>query len=145
MNQRFSRLILAFRTSCVALVWLTISSSGHAQEVGRVISSTPVVQQAGFDTRVVAYNVVYEYAGRQYSVQLPQDPGPSIAVSVTPAVQAPVQPQVYAAAPTVVLAAPYVVRPFYPPVFPPVVFSLGWGYGGHHGHGGYGHRGHYGH
>jgi len=140
MNHRLIQWLLTFKAVCAALLWLFLSNSGHAQEVGRVISSTPVVQQSGFDTRVVAYNVVYEYAGRQYSVQLPQDPGPTIAVSVTPAVQAPVQTQVYASAPTVVLTAPYVVRPLYPPVFPPVVFSFGWGYGGHHG--GYGHHGH---
>lgn len=34
--------------------------------------------------QVVGYDVRYEYAGRQYRVQLPQDPGPTLAVQVTP-------------------------------------------------------------
>ena len=39
-----------------------------------------------YENRTVAYNVVYEYAGKQYSVQMPQDPGPTIRLQVTPAV-----------------------------------------------------------
>jgi hypothetical protein len=31
-----------------------------------------------YENRLVGYNVVYEYAGKQYSVQLPQDPGNTI-------------------------------------------------------------------
>ena len=78
MNQRFSRWILAFRASCVALVWLTLSSSGHAQEVGRVISSTPVVQQAGFDTRVVAYNVCTNMRVGNIAFSYPKTPDPPL-------------------------------------------------------------------
>lgn len=36
------------------------------------------------ENRTTGYQVVYEYAGKQYSVQLPQDPGPSIQLQVTP-------------------------------------------------------------
>lgn len=39
-----------------------------------------------YENRTVAYNVVYEYAGKQYSVQMPQDPGPTIRLQITPAV-----------------------------------------------------------
>jgi uncharacterized protein YcfJ len=142
---------------------LLVSGAGIAQEVGRVISSTPVVQQVGqprtvcsieqiavqppksgagaimgaiaggamgnavgggggkaaatmigimggaivgdniegapftqtqnvqrcatqtfYENRTVAYNVVYEYAGKQYSVQMPNDPGPSVQLQITP-------------------------------------------------------------
>jgi hypothetical protein len=41
------------------------------------------------ENRVVAYNVVYEYAGRQYSTQMPQDPGRWVPVSVRPVSAAP--------------------------------------------------------
>ena len=41
--------------------------------------------QTFFETRTVAYNVVYEYAGKQYSVQMPNDPGPHIALQIVPA------------------------------------------------------------
>ncbi|WP_326539816.1 glycine zipper 2TM domain-containing protein [Pseudorhodoferax sp.] len=34
--------------------------------------------------QVVGYDVRYQYAGRQYRVQLPYDPGPTLAVQVTP-------------------------------------------------------------
>ncbi len=85
-----------------------------AQEVARVISSTPVMQQVGvprqacatystpgvppqcstqtiYENRVVAYDVIYEYAGKQYSVQMPQDPGPTLRLQVA-GVEAPGQP-----------------------------------------------------
>ncbi|MFN7122206.1 MAG: glycine zipper 2TM domain-containing protein [Hydrogenophaga sp.] len=41
--------------------------------------------QTFYENRTVAYNVVYEYAGRQYNVQMPQDPGPYIRLNVSPA------------------------------------------------------------
>jgi uncharacterized protein YcfJ len=115
------------------------------------------VQQCGIQTvyenRVVTYNVVYEYAGRQYTVQMPNDPGPSIALQVSPVgaqqataypsaypapypatyvTTAPVVPQVIQAPPTVVVTQPY------PSVYPyvlPLSLSLGWLWrGGGHGH-----------
>lgn len=46
------------------------------------------VQQCGtqtsYENRTVGYNVVYEYAGRQYNVQMPQDPGQTVQLQVTP-------------------------------------------------------------
>ena len=102
--------------------------------------------QSFYETRTTAYNVVYEYGGKQYTVQMPQDPGPTLRLQITPVapgavvvpqssgpvVMAPepvaiVQPQVYAqvvqqpvyvtAAPVVIAAAPvYYARPYYPPV-----------------------------
>ena len=40
--------------------------------------------QTFYENRTVAYNVVYEYAGRQYNVQTPQDPGRYIRLNVSP-------------------------------------------------------------
>lgn len=72
--------------------------------------------QTFYENRAVAYNVVYDYAGRQYQVQMPQDPGPTIRVQVTPvgtgsmAPMAPVEaPPTYAPAP--VMQAPAVHAP----------------------------------
>jgi uncharacterized protein YcfJ len=60
---------------------------------------TKVVQQCGtqtfYENRTVAYNVVYEYAGRQYSTQMPQDPGRFVRLSVTPVNSAPPPPVQY--------------------------------------------------
>lgn len=68
--------------------------------------------QTFLENRTVAYNVVYEYAGRQYNVQMPQDPGPYIRLNVSPADALP--PPVYA--PPVYNSAP-IYRPqagYYP-------------------------------
>lgn len=40
--------------------------------------------QTFYENRTVAYDVVYEYAGRQYRTQMPQDPGRFVRLSVTP-------------------------------------------------------------
>ena len=40
--------------------------------------------QTFYENRASYYNVVYDYQGTQYTVQLPQDPGPSIKLQVTP-------------------------------------------------------------
>jgi uncharacterized protein YcfJ len=45
-------------------------------------------QQMFYENRTMAYNVVYEFAGKQYSVQMPQDPGPTVRLQITPMVPA---------------------------------------------------------
>ena len=87
------------------LLATTAATSASAQDVARVVSSTPVTQQVGvprqacatvatgappqcstqtiYENRAVGYKVVYEYAGKQYSVQLPQDPGPTLQLRVS--------------------------------------------------------------
>lgn len=40
--------------------------------------------QSVYENRVMGYQVVYEYAGRQYSLQTPQEPGAFIPVQVMP-------------------------------------------------------------
>ena len=115
--------------------------------------------QTFYENRASVYNVVYEYQGTQYSVQMATDPGQYVRLQVTPigAVNpapqggqpqtylqpAPEQPgtyvqPAYAAAPTVVYqsAPAYYPQPYYAPYYPPVGVSLGFGYsrgyGGHH-------------
>ncbi|MGY8904315.1 MAG: glycine zipper 2TM domain-containing protein [Burkholderiales bacterium] len=125
---------------------------GSGTEVQNVTQCTT---QTFYENRPVAYNVVYEYAGKQYQVQLPQDPGPSIQLQVTPVStgnQTPInqrpigQPltQVYEGESTVVtqaVAAPVVVRsyPYYVtprPYYAPLGVSLNLGYSrGYYGHG----------
>ncbi len=50
----------------------------------RMQDQTTCSTQTVYESRAVGYNVTYEYAGRQYQVQMPQDPGPTIRVQVTP-------------------------------------------------------------
>ena len=57
---------------------------------GAPLAQTQDVQrcttQNFYENRTVGYNVVYEFAGKQYSVQLPSDPGPTIALQITPVI-----------------------------------------------------------
>jgi uncharacterized protein YcfJ len=61
--------------------------------LGNNIEGAPVTQvqnvqhcgvQTFYEPRTVAYNVVYEYAGKQYSVQMPNDPGPTVQLQISP-------------------------------------------------------------
>ncbi len=88
---------------------MMVSGFAAAQEVGKVISSTPVTREVGvqqkqcaldagprdacrsvtnFETRTIGYKVVYEYAGKQYTTQLAEDPGATVSLQITPAVVA---------------------------------------------------------
>ncbi|MDI9333793.1 MAG: hypothetical protein QM533_05395 [Cytophagales bacterium] len=104
--------------------------------------------QTNYENRTVGYNVVYEYGGKQYSVQMPQAPGEFIPLQVTPIGSAPVatvqqpimqapqvatpQPIVYSPAP-VVVAAPYPYPYAHPYWYPNVSIGFGFGFGFGHG------------
>jgi uncharacterized protein YcfJ len=78
---------------------------GNNIEGGQQQTQTQNVQrcvtQTFYENKAVAYNVVYEFNGKQYQVQMPQDPGPFVSLQVTPVGSgvAPVQ------------QAPVIVRP----------------------------------
>ena len=113
----------------------------------QIQNQTSCTTQGVYENRLVGYNVVYEYAGKQYTVQLPQDPGPTLQLQVTPVgmsqpAQAPSLPAVVMAPqPTTVVTQPsvvYVPSPVYrpwPPVYTHINLGWGWGYGGGHRHG----------
>jgi uncharacterized protein YcfJ len=120
--------------------------------------------QTYYENRTVGYNVTYEYAGKQHSVQLPYDPGATIRLELTPmagttapAADAPssygppgTPVGVIVGTPMVqpVMAAPVAAYPSYYPAYPaypyyygrpyyypPVGLSLNFGYSsGHHHH-----------
>jgi uncharacterized protein YcfJ len=109
------------------------------------------------ETRPVAYNVIYEFGGKQYSVQMPTDPGPTVQLQISPVgssaqtAQAPAnatyaQP-VYEQPDYVVVAPPvypgYYQSGYYQPgYYQPnyiVPFALGLGFGYWGGYGGHGH------
>jgi uncharacterized protein YcfJ len=112
----------------------------------QVQNQTTCTTQNVMENRLVGYNVVYEYAGKQHSVQLPQDPGPTIQLQVTPVAVA----QAVAPAPVVisphqtvvtqpsVVYVPAPVYRSYPPIYTNLNFGWGWRsgyYGGSHRHG----------
>ena len=107
---------------------------GDRLEGNRTQTVQNCVTQNVYENRAVAYNVVYEYAGRQYNATLREDPGTTMPVEVSPAggIQMPPQatiqaPPVYA--PPVAVAPPVAAAPVpytvystpYPP--PPVVVN----------------------
>lgn len=100
------------------------------------------------ENRTSGYQVLYEFGGKQYSVQMAQDPGPTIALQVGPAngvmAQAPAQTAVISssnpvyAQPSVTyisVPAPSVYYPVatYRPLFTPMVV-VPWGYRHHDRH-----------
>ena len=46
-------------------------------------------QQTVYENRTMAYNVVYEFAGKQYTVQMPSDPGPTVRLQIKPVANPP--------------------------------------------------------
>ena len=124
---------------------------------GAAPAQTQTVQncstQTFYENRTAAYNVVYEYNGKQYNVQMPNDPGPFVQLQVTPVgttsqpmqstpmslpapvIQPIVQQPVGVVAAQLIYAQPQVVyaSPYYPVTYPAVNIGFGW-------RGGYGHR-----
>jgi len=90
-------------------------------------NQTQCTTQNVYENRLVGFNVVYEYAGKQYTVQLPQDPGPTIPLQITPAGQGlrsdatpPNAPWVQSTVTTMAPQVVYVPAPLYairPPVY----------------------------
>lgn len=101
-------------------------------------NQTTCTTQNYMENRLVGYTVVYEYAGKQHTVQLPQDPGPTIQLQVTPvgATQAAAPAPMIMTPPQTVITQPsvvYVPAPVYrsyPPIY--TNLHLGWGWGGGH-------------
>jgi uncharacterized protein YcfJ len=105
------------------------------------------VTQHVMEYRTTGYNVMYEYAGRQYNVQMPQDPGQWIKLQITPVggpqsvapVYAPqatvvggsvIQEQLVYASPVVYAAPAVYASPVV--VSPSLVFGATYVSGGHH-------------
>ena len=99
-------------------------------------------------SRVTHYNVVYEYAGKQYNVQMPSDPGATLSIEVSPAqaqassIAGNVPPpgsapsQVVGMSPTYVqpvYAQPLYVNPY--PYYTPFPVGVSIGFGGYYGRG----------
>ena len=91
----------------------------------RMQDQTTCSNQTVYENRIQGYNVTYEYAGRQYQVQMPQDPGPTLRVQVTPVMPAAGgQPwQSPMPAPAVPQGRPYSRAPVY--YHAPAVWTVG--------------------
>ena len=104
--------------------------------------------QTFYENRVISYNVVYEFNGKQYNVSMPSDPGPFIKLQVSPISAAPLAPaptvsyvqpsttleEVVYARPARIVTRPHSYIRYYDA--PPLVFNLELGHhgGSRHGH-----------
>ncbi|MEO5844882.1 MAG: glycine zipper 2TM domain-containing protein [Caldimonas sp.] len=87
----------------------------------------------GYESRVVGYDVVYEYNGQRYTTRLPNDPGPRLAIDIRPANNAPLDrvgpPQGHGAVPPAYAqAAPSYSAPSYGEVPPAAYHDAGPAY-----------------
>jgi uncharacterized protein YcfJ len=80
-----------------------------------------------FENHTVAYDVVYEYAGKRYAVQMQQDPGPTLQLQVTPIGTSGQVPSDMMAQSIYLQSSPVVGAPVY---YPPIAIQFGWGYWG---------------
>ncbi len=144
------------RAAATAIGAVTGAMVGNRVESGPAYAQNvqQCTTQTFYENRTVAYNVTYEFAGQQYTVQMPQDPGPTVRLQVTPVgalgapgTSAPVEQQALPApqpvpqvqtfvtpAPVVVQSYPaypvYYARPYYAP--PPVSLHFGYVRGHRH-------------
>ena len=104
--------------------------------------------QTFYENRVISYNVVYEFNGKQYNVSMPSDPGPFIKLQVSPISSAPLAPattvsyvqpsntleEVVYARPARIVTRSHPHTRYYDA--PPLVFNLELGHhgGSRHGH-----------
>lgn len=132
-----------------------VGNNIEANGVRHAYAQPACTTETSYENRTIGYDVTYEYAGRQYTVRMPQDPGPTIPLQVSP-VGAGTLPPVHAGAPVVappvvvthapapVYVQPYATYPAYPayPTYPvyaypayrpfPIGISFGFThYGGH--------------
>jgi uncharacterized protein YcfJ len=56
----------------------------ESPQAGPTQTQQTCTTQQGYENRLMGYNVVYEFAGKQYTVQWPRDPGPTIKLQITP-------------------------------------------------------------
>lgn len=121
----------------------------------QIQNQTTCTTQNIYENRLTGYNVVYEFAGKQYNVILPQDPGPTLQLQVTPLMaprsqsnsNAELNPSALATVPMVTNTTPtviqesrvvYVPTPVYrsyTPIYTHVDLGWGWRHGYGHGYG----------
>ena len=102
-----------------------VEAQGSTQVMRRCVTRNTI-------TNVTVYNVVFEYAGKQYTTQMSRDPGPMVQVQISPVGNSMPQPHIASSSEitqTVVTTAEPVVRVYdpyyYPRYYPNVVFSVG--------------------
>lgn len=99
------------RAAATAIGFLGGAVLGNQNESPRQQLQTQQICQTQqvSENRLLGYQVVYEFAGKRYQTQLAQDPGPTLALSITPQAATPqASPPVQNTPATMVVAAPTV-------------------------------------
>ena len=105
-----------------AIVGDRIEGPGQAQAMQQCGTQT------SYENRIMGYNVAYEYAGKQYNVQMPHDPGQFVTLQISPVGSTPAgapgnyAPAVTSYAPAVTTYATVETQPVYATVAPAVVY-----------------------
>jgi uncharacterized protein YcfJ len=101
-----------------AAVGDSVENRGNAPVMA---SQQGCVTQTFYENRTTGYNVTYEYAGKQYTVQMPYDPGPTVRLQVVP-VGSSVEPLAPPPPASGYRPQPQVLSPqvYAPPVYPAV-------------------------
>lgn len=101
---------------------------------------TSCSQQTRYENQVVAYNVVYEYAGKQYTTQTSTPPGEWMPIQITPAGSVPSQVVTTPPVTSPVVVTQPVVTTYPPVIYAPAPYYYGtgvhirYGGGGRHWH-----------
>ena len=104
-----------------AVIGSNIEADGQGAPMQSVRRCTT---HSAYEERTVAYSVVYEYAGRQYTTQMRQDPGRTVQLQIQAVPEDDVAPPSYAAPARPRYAPPvYSPRPVYPAYAEPVYES----------------------
>lgn len=101
---------------------------------------TSCMRQVVYENQLVGYNVVYEYAGRQYTTQTGAPPGEWMPIQISPAASPPAQVIATPPPPAPVVVAQPVITTYLPVIYSPPPYYYGPGisirYGYSHGWGG---------
>jgi len=110
------------KTRYAAAALLLFTSVAMAEDFARVISSSPVVEPipGTSNSRIAHYVVKYEFQGKQYTVNLPSDPGSRIRIQGGANYAAPPPAQYSQPAQVIAPSAPPVYVPTPPPPAVPV-------------------------
>jgi uncharacterized protein YcfJ len=96
-------------TAFGALGGAVVGNQMEGQSAPRYQTVQNCSTQTFYESRTVSYHVVYEYAGRQYTAQMPYDPGPTMPLQVSPLGNAPPPP---VQAPARIISSTTYVQPY---------------------------------
>jgi uncharacterized protein YcfJ len=112
----------AAATAIGALGGAVLGNQAEGQQPDQVQTVQNCSTQTFYQNQAAYYDVVYEYAGRRYQVQMANDPGPTVPLQVTPIGSVPPQ-QAPVRAPARIISSTTYVQPATTYVQPATVYQ----------------------